>query len=425
MSTHIVQIGKHRFVSGLFWQSLSRPRELRKEAVELAKTLSLDLVTIRKEHGSAQAGFAHTADGAQRGMLSLAAAVAQQIAQKGIFTEGRHQAVSNWLGAFKLPDGKWAYFAVRDESFLPNGDFAGTKEEVLDRLNGDYGLGGWNIIIGDKELEEHGFHNFIAEKIENVVPRSKSGRIKVQRWWALTPVERRIDWKLAAVTAVVATIVVGGGTATWMYHKKQVEERERAAAMEAARNKLQSGELEAPHPWLAKPMPLVLARDCLDHLQHFSPGGWPLEEYACEAGQISYKWTRGASTVGSLLAAIPEAVVDLDGDKASWWQPLKLQASKDDVLLPSKELVMPLVTEFQKLGLPLKVTALPPPPPPPPGTEKNAAPRPTWQTFSFTAKAGGVPPLELASILTQPGVRLDKLSYRNGEWQIEGAIYAK
>ena len=73
MSVHITQIGKHKFICGLFWQSLSRPRELLKEAAELAKKIDSDLMILRRDQATAQAGFAHTRDGARRNYYSLGA----------------------------------------------------------------------------------------------------------------------------------------------------------------------------------------------------------------------------------------------------------------------------------------------------------------------------------------------------------------
>ncbi len=62
-------------------------------------------------------------------------------------------------------------------------------------------------------------------------------------------------------------------------------------------------------------------------------------------------------------------------------------------------------------------------PPPPEG--RAAPPAPDWKIFSFALNAGGLPPLEVAAMLSQPGVRIDKLIYRAGAWSIEGVMYAK
>ena len=63
MSAQVIQIGRQRFVGGLFWQSLSRRNELRAEAVELAKKLKFDLMVLRIDRGVAAAGYANTRDG--------------------------------------------------------------------------------------------------------------------------------------------------------------------------------------------------------------------------------------------------------------------------------------------------------------------------------------------------------------------------
>jgi hypothetical protein len=38
---------------------------------------------------------------------------------------------------------------------------------------------------------------------------------------------------------------------------------------------------------------------------------------------------------------------------------------------------------------------------------------------------GGLAPIDVAAVLDRPGVRIDSLAYRHGEWSIEGAMYAK
>jgi hypothetical protein len=48
-----------------------------------------------------------------------------------------------------------------------------------------------------------------------------------------------------------------------------------------------------------------------------------------------------------------------------------------------------------------------------------------WQGYAFTVNGGGLPPLEIATLLSKPGVRLERLSYRNGAWSMEGVIYVK
>jgi hypothetical protein len=429
MSLHIVQIEKHRFVCGLFWQSLSRPRELKKEAIGLARKIDFDLMVLRRDQTTAQAGFAQSRDGARRMMFSLAAAVSKTLAIEGAYYDGQQQRVHNWLGAFKLPDGKWAYFAVRDANFLPNGDFAGTKEEVLERLHGDYGLGGWNVVIGDAELEEYGFHNFNAKRIQDVLPRTRKGQLQPHAWWGLRPVTTKIFWRAAAVAATLALVVGVGGSLAWQTYQQHKMEAERARALEAERQRMQgkAGPSALPHPWASVPAPTLVAQACLERFTNLTAGGWSLQEFVCSPSQATYAWLRQGSTIDYLLAGVPGAVVELTGDRATYSESFSLGGGDNEALLEPRALMQVVVSQLQLLGIAPRIAkALPPPRPAAlPGTPGSEPPQPDWQTFSFSLSAGGMPAMELATILSQPGIRIEKLIHRNGAWSIEGAMYAK
>jgi hypothetical protein len=425
MAIHHIQIGKNRFVCGLFWQSLSRPRELHKEAAGLAKRIDCDLMVLRKNQTTAQAGFAHSRDGARPNACSLAAAVSETLAREGARYDGELQEVHNWLGAFKLPDGMWAYFAVRDANFLPNGDFAGTQEEVLDRLLGDYALGGWNVVIGDADLAGHGFHNFIAKPIETLIPHKKNGQAKVTRALGLRPVQKKIPWR--ALAAASLALAIGAAGAGYWYQKKQAEQERRRLLEEAARQAqgLPAFKPAVPHPWRTKPVPAALAQACVDKLTSMSAGGWQLDSYTCSATQASYSWVRNLSTVDFLKAHVPDALVEINGNRALQSVPLQLPAERDEALLASAQLLEPLMSRLQLLGLALQFKKEPPPPAPPAGDGRNAIAPPEWQTYTFVVNGGGLAPGDLAALFALPGVRIEKLAYQGGSWTVEGVIYAK
>lgn len=427
MAIHNIQIGKNRFVCGLFWQSLSRPRELLKEAAGLAKRIDCDLMVLRKNQTTAQAGFAHSRDGARPNACSLAAAVSETLALEGARYDGELQEVHNWLGAFKLPDGKWAYFAVRDANFLPNGDFAGTQEEVLDRLLGDYALGGWNVVIGDADLAGHGFHNFIAKPIETLIPHKKNGQVRVARTLMLRPVQKKVPWRMLGAASLA--LAIGAAAAGYAYQRKQAE-AERLRRIEEAARQAQGKPVKKaplPHPWRTKPVPVALAQACVDKLTRVSAGGWHLDNYTCSASRASYSWVRDLSTVDFLKAHVPDALVEMNGNRALQTVPLQLPADLDETLLGSAQLIEPLISRLQMLGVGLQFKKEPAPAPPPPssGDDKNAVPLPDWQTYSFVVNGGGLPPGELAAIFDLPGVRIEKLAYQGGSWTVEGVIYAK
>ncbi|RKP44651.1 type 4b pilus protein PilO2 [Trinickia fusca] len=439
MSNSIVQIGRQRFVSGLFWQSLSRRRELRKEALELAQKLNFDLLIVRIERDVAEAGFASSRDGVQPGLLSLGAMVSQAIAKQGAQYDGRQQPAPNWLGAFKLPDGRWAYFAVRDNLFLPNGDCLGSREEIFDRLIADYGLGGWNVVIGDAELESLGFHNFYQRGLDDLLPQ-RNGKARVQRWWALQSARRNVAMPLA-VCAVAAVLVTGGAFGYMKYreHQREVEFERMVAVMRqrAAANGQGAGGAGGPaivHPWVTQPTPAAFLRACVRAFGEMSPGGWQLDEYSCSPANASYVWSRNGSTVGYLLADLPGAQIDGSGDRAVLTVPLALPGAGEERLETERNMRLRLLNAFQPLGIALKLDvvqqredsslkhtleqSLP-------GGQEVHPKAPDWRTWHVAADLGGLTPTLVETLFDQPGIRLDKVSYRDGNWSVEGEIYAK
>ncbi|HEY0846346.1 MAG TPA: type 4b pilus protein PilO2 [Noviherbaspirillum sp.] len=429
MSTHIVQIGKYKFICGLFWQSLSRPRELRKEATELAKKINFDMMVLRIDQDAAQAGYVNTQDGAKKGLFSLGAVVAKTIAIEGAYYDGRQQPAPNWLGAFRLPDDVWCYFAVRDGSFMPNGDFAGTREQVIERLQGDYGLGGWNVVIGEAELESYGFHKFNAKEILDMIPRKDNGQIRVQKWWGLVPVKKQFPLVPMGATVAVAAIAWAGAFFYQRYLNTLADEAQRSLAMERVRQELLQkqpllAQADAPRPWAEKPTPASMVRACKQNIVPMHPGGWSLEEYVCTREQRTYFWKRGDSLVSRLLQSVPDAVVEISGEKATHAEAVSIAPGGDIPLVASRELIIRIVSRLQAIGIALKISAAPSAQPNATG-KGNPNTNPAWQTFTFNLEAQGIPLESLAEILEEPGVRLDRIIYRNNVWSMEGSIYAE
>jgi hypothetical protein len=419
MAIYITQIEKYKFVCGLFWQSLSRPRELEKEARELGKKIEVDLMVLRNDQSTAQAGFAHSSEGAKRGMFSLGAIVSKTMAIEGAFYDGQKQRVHNWLAAFKLPDGKWAYFAVRDANFLPNGDFAGTKEEVLERLHGDYGLGGWNVVIGDPELADYGFHNFESRTVLDLIPHRKNGAIRPHRWWALQPLRRRKSkWPIAAAAGVAVAVA---GAAGWQTYQRKQQELQQERDIAAARQQMQQqgGQALQTSPWAGKPGPLETAKACIDRLAHLTPGGWKLDEYACTGDKVSYGWSRNQSTAAFLREQVPGAEIDPNGEKATYSETLTLKAKEAETLLAQKDIVEPIVSTLQLMGVTTQISS------PGQGGAVVEMASSGWRAYTYKIHAHGLAPVVVASVLDQPGVRIDKMIYRGGDWAIEGMMYVK
>ncbi|KAB0632281.1 pilO family protein [Burkholderia stagnalis] len=429
MSAQVIQIGRQRFVGGLFWQSLSRRNELRAEAVELAKKLKFDLMVLRIDRGVAAAGYANTRDGFAPGHLSLGAMVSRAIALEGAFYNGRRQPAPNWLGAFALPDGRWAYFAVRDHAFMPNGDWVGTRDEALERLHTDYAWGGWNVVIGEPELEKQGFQNFQPKRLDELLPR-RGGRPRTERWWALRPVERRLSPRAALIAATVVCVAAGAGFAYW-HHRTKVEAEEREAALERVRAELAARQAKGgpiAHPWATLPDAVGFARACAASFGRLAPGGWQLDRYECTPGTAHYGWARNGSNVRYLLAVEPDAIVDTDGERASLDVPLVAPAAGDTPLVDDSAVRTQLLSRLQWLDAAAKLDELLP------GQAsqaqlanlaQQAAAATAWRTYRLTANLGGVAPPEFVRAIDVPGLRVQRIAYQNNQWTLEGVLYAK
>ena len=421
MASHITTIDKHRFVCGLFWQSLSKPRELRREATELGRRIEADLMVIRMDHTTAQAGFGQSRDGIKRGMMSLAAAVSKTIAIEGAFYDGEQQPVHNLLGAFKVPDGNWVYFAVRDANFLPNGDFYGSKDDVLERLHNDYALGGWNVVLGDEELRPFGFHNFQARDIRSLLPLRADGSVRLHKWWGMRQIGGRPAWlPLAGAAMGVGALAIAGGYG-WQLVQKQRAEKEAEIAMQQVRERLQREASLAARPWAGRSAPLALMRACQGRFAHPTAGGWQLEAYTCTQQEQSYAWRRGNSSIAMLREQLPEVQMDPSGERAIYARPLALEAGQNEDLLAARQSLEPVLSRLQMMGVPIKVASAPPSTP----QAGHEGWQPDWRSYVFKLSAAGMEPLEIAGILNRPGVRVDKVVYQGSEWTMEGTIYAK
>ncbi|TCW83876.1 pilO family protein [Burkholderia sp. SRS-46] len=429
MSAQVIQIGRQRFVGGLFWQSLSRRNELRAEAVELAKKLKFDLMVLRIDRGVAAAGYANTRDGFAPGHLSLGAMVSRAIALEGAFYNGRRQPAPNWLGAFALPDGRWAYFAVRDHAFMPNGDWVGSREEALEKLHTDYAWGGWNVVIGEPELEKQGFQNFQPKRLDDLLPR-RGGRPRTERWWGLRPVERRLSPRAALIAATVVCVAGGAALAYW-HHRAKVEAEEREAALERVRAELAARQAKGgpiAHPWATQPDAVGFARACTTRFGRLAPGGWRLERYECTPDTAHYAWARNGSNVRYLLAAEPGAIVDTDGERASLDVPLTAPAAGDTPLVDDSAVRTQLLSRLQWLDAAAKLDSMLPDQgarAPLTNLAQQAATATAWRTYRLSANLGGVAPPEFVRAIDVPGLRVQRIVYQNNQWTLEGVLYAK
>ena len=427
----IYRQGKTTFVMGLFWQALAKPRELKKEALEIAERNDCNLYLIRAIDGIAQTGLASSSSGYAQGSVSLAAAIASGIGEKGLVINGGRVRASSWMGAFDLGNSQWAFVAVRDNAIMPTGDVLGSKEQVIDLLEQNYGLGGWSAVVGSEEIGAR-FHNFVGATINDFLPVKGNGQIKVDQNLVLKSIVFKVNKRIVLACTLLSLAIAGAG---FGFHKwkEARDQREREEAMERVRAALAAKQpipTKLAHPWASIPLPRDVVEACEGGAVILTPGGWKLTGYNCTSSDIKYAFKRGRSTISWLLEVLPEAKVDGTGETASLVRPLRFIEKTDEALLPAEPMKLDILDSGQKIGVKVEITEELPPPPKQklPGEQllsTQEEPKPEWRTFNFKFGPTKIQPSVVIGTMERPGMRITQIVKHEGQWLLTGAFYAR
>jgi hypothetical protein len=135
-----------------------------------------------------------------------------------------------------------------------------------------------------------------------------------------------------------------------------------------------------------------------------------------------------------LMAAAPLAAIDSNGEHATYVEPLSLPTGTDDAIEGVRGVRLHMLSAFQLLGIDLRFALQPVGAPNRTVEEKTMVhlrpgagpePAPTWQTWRLSAQLGEVWPDSIVRYLEEPGVRVEKLSYKSGKWTLDGVVYEK
>lgn len=430
-AVQIVTINNRKFVTGLFWQPLSSPRNFMAEAREIGKKRNWDIVAIRRSL-RIQAGFVSKDAGALKGMYSLAAALAGQLGP-------------SWIGAFKLEGGLYAVVAVHDGSIVPGYDLVGTRDEAVEALQSGYNLFHFDAdsIYAPSDFD---FSPHERDIYELLTPKALKNDYKLkQLTLGLTPRE---------LITVVVMLVVGIG-AVWGYaeytaYQKRLEREEQirqeqirlAQLEELNRSSKQPQEVQAlVHPWAQLPSAsdFVLACSAAMHGLPLSVGGWMMESATCDSKGVTTVFKRRAGTTVKQIAIAAEGIFpgepafSDEGDTALLGKPLQVPFGGDDPLEPTAAMLTDFTAHFQAADTKIKITEVPvatAPPPLPGQVQQPPSPPPTWRHFTFEYEAAMPPGPYITSLPSRNGVRIAQIKVKLNEddasltWTVTGDIYA-
>lgn len=437
----IVPVNGRQFVSGLFWQPLTRPRAYMKEAREIGKREGMDIVAIR--HAVImQAGFVAKNQGVLKGMYSLAASLASLLG-------------NSWVGVFEIEDDVFALVAVHDGAIVPGCDLVGDRDEISSKLRVVYNYFSWEKVYAPASFD------FGGEPLDIKKLLHPSN---LKRENQLRPLTFGLSPKELTLIAVAAALLVGGlvGYSQWMRHQEN-ERREAAIRAEQAKRaelerlnakaKQEQTQKALDHPWSKQPAAEDFARECMRPLYGLQlyVGGWVFNEGKCDGKSLIAVYKRKDNTTisefqteATTLFPSPAAIA-ADGDSASVTLQLDIQYGGDDPLRPVGEATAEFSSQLQKLGIAIRLTEKPVAPPTPPAqaqaqalpgqqAAKDAqppqAPVPDWKTFAFKIETDLSPDTVFAGMRSE-GLRFTVMNVRLQEdaakltWNLAGELNAK
>ena len=421
-----ILVNGKRFVVGLYWQTLQRPRTYLAEAREIGRSEGMDVVAIRRGR-VLQAGFSTQKTIGNGGAYSFAAALG------GVLGD-------DWIAVFEIDPTTYAIAAAKNGAIIPGCDAIGTRAEVDEILRTNYNLHQFTRVICPHDF---GFGSEEELQLSDVLLPSK-----LRKEHRLRPLSKGVR-KGVVLLALLALLMLGGGIGYVLYREHEEEkarlaaeaaaavERERVRALEKA-----TGAKIAPaalaHPWATQPAAPEFIEACVGtiHDLPLSLGGWLLDGATCAdaAVQATYRRQPGTTVNGFHSRAgrlnYQGTSVDAASQLATVIVPFgAIKPGGDDALISHTQVVDAILSVMQSRPVTYSAALKPPPAPPPPLPGEEAPPPPplpSWKTSTFTATSSLSPSAMLEGLDQLPGLRVltlaVKLNVSNLEWTLTGEI---
>lgn len=299
-------------------------------------------------------------------------------------------------------------------------------------------------VIGDFELIHHEYEaalSFLQKKTVkfvsaqapsdwssdafNIEPKTIIDGVQLKR-------HRLNSLNVSAKQLLLIGLILAIAYAGYSYYESyQQAERERLIAIAKAKKAKQEAQLKdsADMPWHKSPRAVSVWRACSQTLEKVElyPAGWHYSALGCNDNGITVTWERSSGLVSSLLAEHPNALVEIDGNKAidNLVHDLPLEPrttpAKANQLFDKRSTIIQLNEISQRYGLTLKISsdktskALP---------GQNNTSNTVVEKVNFEIETSLLPVGELLSKIPQPGLVVDHFaSTENGKWLIKGVLY--
>lgn len=393
--------------AGLIWYPLETLGSAQSKEIDAFAKANNDDLKIIRQGSSPHVGLANKNDGAQPGQLSIAALIADVLAEAGhrsCLTAIQHPTDRNLL----------LFLSVRDGVILADGDIVGTRDEIRVRLVGDVAYGGWDFVICP---DEWGVLNGQERDLESFLTPDN---LKASKKWRISEVS--IPWKKAILPIAIFLLIAIAASYGWSVwqKKKQHEADLLRIQQEEAISGQKIAPAEPPKPWPLMPYAAHFAQACTQAYRHadLSGGNWKLESVICENGALTIKWNKTTKTawISHLLIIHPEALIAADTMSATVVIPITTPPSNDfDAKLPiSRGITSRYQDLASRYGLtitlnqPIAPTSITPLP----GQTAimPIASTTSWQALQVNVDSS-LDPLNVISVIDYPGLRLKRIDF--------------
>ncbi len=404
----ILTINGRKFVTGLFWQPLTNPRSYMSEARAIGKKRNWDIVAIRKTV-RIQAGFVNKDAGVEKGMYSLAAALAGQLGD-------------SWLGAFHVNDDEYAVVAVHDGSIVPGYDVVASRDEALNLLKQGYQLFQYEDkqIFAPVDFQFSQYEKALSEILTPNVLKSEY-RLK-QLTFGLT----KKELVTVCMAALAFMVVLYGGSEYKIYKEKNLR-----AALQLLDTKNEQEVQAPPRPWakIAKADDFTKVCTAEIYALPLNIAGWQIDEATCDEISITaiYRRKTIGTTVSNFIKLIKNhfsesPFITEEGNTAMVKRSVKIFCGDDEKLASVDTVKNNFLSYFQAVDVQLKLiekqVALPPP---------YVA---DWRMFIYEFKTPISPTILITGLPDKNGVRVTKMTMKYIEeeasltWMVTGELYA-
>ena len=225
-------------------------------------------------------------------------------------------ATATWIAALALPNGQFSLVAVRDFAITPDGDFVGSRDEVVERFHTMVDQD-WGQVFAPSDFAIAGA---VEVSLDSAISRKSGGFVPQANFRIFLPGEKARKNSARIIIPILLCAVVGAGYLGYEYWQteRRAELAKKDAARRAAEVAAKKGRpimaLPTP-PWFADPSPVTFVTDCLALQMRLprSVAGWKIGDVVCEKQVITATYIRGAngSTVNQFQLEISPVAADL------------------------------------------------------------------------------------------------------------------